>query len=88
MSTLPARAPVIAAQLARIEAGEAPDILRTVDERERENQTMCVGVRWDFEQVDLLEIVEVSFVCPRSASELDRLLSHGSNPSLSRLRSG
>lgn len=51
---------MIAAQLARIEAGEAADIIRTIDERERENQTMCVGVRWDFERSDLLEIVEVS----------------------------
>lgn len=57
-----ARAPLVAAHLGRIEAGEAPDILREVDERERDKETWCVGVRWYYERADLLEIVEVSIV--------------------------
>lgn len=36
-------------------------ILKEVDERERKKGTLAIGVKWDFGQVDLEEIVTVSW---------------------------
>ncbi len=36
----------------------ALEMLREVDERERERGTLAIGVRWDFEREDLVEIVK------------------------------
>ena len=46
-------------RLNELEAGQGPDILRAVDERERHSKTWCVGVRWQYEQEDLVDIVRV-----------------------------
>jgi Fanconi-associated nuclease 1 len=40
-----------------IENGEAERIVRAVDERERERRTCVVGLNWDFELEDLVELV-------------------------------
>lgn len=53
-----ARSTQVRRRLEQIAAGEAPSILREVDERERDKGTLCVGVRWEFERDDLREIVE------------------------------
>ncbi|KZT57584.1 hypothetical protein CALCODRAFT_452810 [Calocera cornea HHB12733] len=46
-------------RLAQLRAGQGPRIIAEVDDRERPNQTWCVGVRWDmFEKSDLVEIAE------------------------------
>jgi len=46
-------------RLAQLRTGEGPRIITEVDDRERENQTWCVGVRWDmFQKSDLVEIAE------------------------------
>lgn len=45
-------------RLTAIEDGQALELLRTADERERDNKTWCVGVRWAYEREDLLEIVQ------------------------------
>lgn len=43
--------------------GKAPEILAQTDDKFRENNTMCVGVRWnDFSKQDLIEIVTVSLI--------------------------
>lgn len=49
-------------RLEEIKQGKAPDFLAEVDDKYRENNTMCVGVRWnDFSKQDLVEIVTVRF---------------------------
>jgi Fanconi-associated nuclease 1 len=53
----PARASEINHRLVEIGNGEAERIVRTVDERERERRTCVVGLNWDFELEDLVELV-------------------------------
>ncbi|KZO91796.1 hypothetical protein CALVIDRAFT_335321 [Calocera viscosa TUFC12733] len=54
-----ARRDAIDRRLAELRAGKGPHIIAEVDDRERPNQTWCVGVRWDmFEKNDLVEIAE------------------------------
>ncbi len=53
----PSRASEINHRLVEIANGSAADIIRTVNEREREKRTCIVGLNWDFELDDLLEIV-------------------------------
>ncbi|KAE8447599.1 hypothetical protein EG329_010570 [Mollisiaceae sp. DMI_Dod_QoI] len=53
----PSRASEINHRLVEIANGSAADIIRTVDTREREKSTCVVGLSWDFELHDLLEIV-------------------------------
>ncbi|PVH88619.1 hypothetical protein DL98DRAFT_447055 [Cadophora sp. DSE1049] len=53
----PSRASEINHRLVEIENGSAADIIRTVDGREREKRTCAIGLNWDFELDDLLEIV-------------------------------
>ena len=56
-----ARRKEIEDRLREIEEGKAPEILAHTDENFRENNTMCVGVRWrEFSKQDLVEIVTVS----------------------------
>ncbi|TVY30474.1 Fanconi-associated nuclease 1-like protein [Lachnellula hyalina] len=53
----PSRASEINHRLVEIANGNAAQIIRAVDERERERKTCVVGLNWDFELDDLLEIV-------------------------------
>ncbi|KAN0122250.1 VRR-NUC domain containing protein [Hyaloscypha variabilis] len=53
----PSRASEINHRLVEIANGSAADIIRAVDEREREKRTCIIGLNWDFELEDLLEIV-------------------------------
>ena len=54
----PSRASEINHRLVEIGNGEAERILRKVYEREEERQTCIVGVHWDFDIADLVEIVK------------------------------
>lgn len=57
-----ARKDAVETRLEEIKQGKAPDFLAEVDDKYRENNTMCVGVRWnDFSKQDLVEIVTVRF---------------------------
>ncbi|KAK1758261.1 VRR-NUC domain-containing protein [Echria macrotheca] len=53
----PARASEINHRLVEIANGGAVGMLRAVDERERERRTCVVGLNWDFEVEDLIELV-------------------------------
>lgn len=54
------RKEAIERRLHEIKEGKAPDIIAEVDDKYRENNTMCVGVRWnDFTKQELVEIVTV-----------------------------
>jgi Fanconi-associated nuclease 1 len=53
------RAELVAERLQQIEDGQAPELLQITDERERENKTYCVGLKWGYEREDLLEIIQV-----------------------------
>ncbi|KAH7416922.1 VRR-NUC domain-containing protein [Cadophora sp. MPI-SDFR-AT-0126] len=53
----PSRASEINHRLVEIENGAAADIIRAVDGREREKRTCAIGLNWEFELDDLLEIV-------------------------------
>ncbi|KAI9745183.1 MAG: hypothetical protein M1818_001461 [Claussenomyces sp. TS43310] len=44
-------------RLVEIENGKAQQLIRTLDSQERENRTCIVGLNWDFELNDLIEIV-------------------------------
>lgn len=48
-----------------LEDGNAHELLKKVDDRERPGRTWCIGVNWDFERKDLLEIVDVRSMHPR-----------------------
>lgn len=52
----PSRASEINHRLVEIENGAAADIIRAVDARGREKRTCIIGLNWDFELEDLLEI--------------------------------
>lgn len=54
----PSRASEINHRLVEIANGEAPKLLREVWEREHEKKTSVVGLNWDFEVDDLVELVE------------------------------
>jgi Fanconi-associated nuclease 1 len=63
-SFVSARQNLIDTRLAELVDDEcaARRIIESVDERERDTETWCIGVRWDqFEREDLLEIVDVSY---------------------------
>jgi Fanconi-associated nuclease 1 len=53
----PARASEINHRLVEIGNGESERIVRQVDERERDRRTCVVGLNWDFELEDLVELV-------------------------------
>lgn len=53
----PSRASEINHRLVEIANGSAADIIIAVNEREREKRTCIIGLNWDFELDDLLEIV-------------------------------
>jgi Fanconi-associated nuclease 1 len=53
----PSRASEINHRLVEIANGSAADIIRSLDQREREKRTCIIGLNWDFELEDLLEIV-------------------------------
>ena len=71
----PSRASEINHRLAEIANGSAAEIIRLVDEREREKRTCIIGLNWDFELEDLLEIVgcfegqALAIVCKVMAQE-------------------
>jgi Fanconi-associated nuclease 1 len=71
----PSRASEINHRLVEIGNGLAADIIRTVDVREREKRTCVIGLNWDFELEDLLEIVScfdsqaLAIVCKVMAEE-------------------
>ncbi|KAI0974437.1 VRR-NUC domain-containing protein [Xylaria arbuscula] len=52
----PTRASEINHRLVDIANGQAPKIVEEVDKRERENRTCVVGLNWDYELDDLLEL--------------------------------
>ncbi|KAL3424822.1 hypothetical protein PVAG01_04103 [Phlyctema vagabunda] len=52
----PSRASEINHRLVAIENGEAKQLIREVNERERENRTCIIGLNWNFDIEDLLEI--------------------------------
>ena len=54
----PARASEINHRLVEISNGAAERLIREVDERERERRTCVVGLNWDFELEDLVELVQ------------------------------
>ncbi|KAM0222656.1 hypothetical protein ACHAQD_004256 [Fusarium lateritium] len=54
----PSRASEINHRLVEIANGEAPSLLREVWDREHEKRTSVVGLNWDFEVDDLVELVE------------------------------
>ena len=53
----PCRVSEINHRLVEIANGEAERLIMEVDERERENKTCIIGLNWDFDLDDLLEIV-------------------------------
>jgi len=53
----PARASEIHRRLAEISNGEAETILRRVDAAHRERRTCVIGLNWDFDLEDLVELV-------------------------------
>ncbi|KAF8856969.1 hypothetical protein BDZ45DRAFT_653399 [Acephala macrosclerotiorum] len=53
----PSRTSEINHRLVEIGNGSAADIIRVVDARERKSRTCIIGLNWDFELDDLLEIV-------------------------------
>ncbi|KAG8694499.1 hypothetical protein FRC09_009804, partial [Ceratobasidium sp. 395] len=60
-SFVSAREDLINARLTELadDQGAARRIIEAIDERERENETWCIGVRWEqFEREDLLEIAD------------------------------
>lgn len=55
-------------RLAEIKQGKAREIIRDIDSKHRDDQTLCVGVKWDLvEREDLENIVEV---CGNACSPL------------------
>jgi len=54
------RSELIASRLDEIRLGKAGDLIATVDARERDKATLCVGVRWTFSAEDLQDFVRVS----------------------------
>ncbi|KAI1114374.1 VRR-NUC domain-containing protein [Nemania sp. NC0429] len=54
----PTRASEINHRLAEIANGVAPKLIEEIDRRERENRTCVVGLNWDYELQDLLELAE------------------------------
>jgi Fanconi-associated nuclease 1 len=54
----PSRASEINHRLVEIENGRAADIIKAVHTREAEKRTCIIGLNWDFELDDLLEIVD------------------------------
>ncbi|KAI1431651.1 VRR-NUC domain-containing protein [Xylaria sp. CBS 124048] len=52
----PTRASEINHRLVEIENGAAPKLIEEVDRREREKRTCVVGLNWDYELEDLLEL--------------------------------
>lgn len=54
-----ARRVLIDQRLLALENGDARHLLEQVLNRERSHRTSCIGVDWDFEPDDLVDIVEV-----------------------------
>lgn len=49
---------IIQEQLREIESGKHLEIIETVDKRERPRQTVCMGINWNYEFEDIIEIAE------------------------------
>jgi hypothetical protein len=54
------RADLISERLRLLESSAGPSLLEEIDKRERDRKTWAVGVRWEYERQDLVEIVQVS----------------------------
>ncbi|GAP86047.1 putative coiled-coil domain-containing protein MTMR15 [Rosellinia necatrix] len=54
----PTRASEINCRLVEIANGAAPKLIQTVDKRERERRTCVIGLNWDYELEDLLELAD------------------------------
>ena len=54
----PSRLSEINHRLVEIANGDAPRLIREIHDREWENKTCIIGLNWDFELEDLLEIVD------------------------------
>ncbi|KAI1428306.1 VRR-NUC domain-containing protein [Xylaria sp. FL1777] len=54
----PTRASEINHRLVEIANGEAPKLIEEVDKREREKRTCVVGLNWDYQLDDLLELTD------------------------------
>ncbi|KAF2970146.1 hypothetical protein GQX73_g3481 [Xylaria multiplex] len=54
----PTRASEINHRLVEIANGEAPRLINEVDKREREKRTCVIGLNWDYERDDLLELAD------------------------------
>ena len=54
------RLDMIQDRLSEIEQGKHLELITEVDSRERPRRTMCVGVNWNYEIKDILEIAQVS----------------------------
>ncbi|KAH8676723.1 VRR-NUC domain-containing protein [Tricladium varicosporioides] len=71
----PCRASEINHRLVEITNGDAAKIIRSISDRHRENRTCIIGLNWDFELDDLLEIVScfdaaaLAMVCKVMAQE-------------------
>ncbi|CAO3697136.1 unnamed protein product [Rhizopus stolonifer] len=66
------RLDLIQKRLGEIETGNYLDIIKSVDERERPNQTICIGINWNYELQDILEIAEC--IGPLALASLCQLL--------------
>ncbi|TGJ88003.1 hypothetical protein E0Z10_g756 [Xylaria hypoxylon] len=71
----PTRASEINHRLVEIANGGAPKLIDEVDKRERENRTCVIGLNWDYERDDLLELADcfdgaaLAIVCKVMAQE-------------------
>ncbi|KAG1207403.1 hypothetical protein G6F68_007571 [Rhizopus microsporus] len=66
------RLDIIQKRLNAIENGDYLDIIKTIDTRERPRQTLCIGVNWNYELEDILEIAEC--IGPMPLASLCKLL--------------
>lgn len=65
------RADLINGRLREIENGEYLEIIKRVDDRERSRNTMCIGINWNYELQDIMEISEC--IGPSALSSLSKL---------------
>ncbi|KAG2204394.1 hypothetical protein INT46_006946 [Mucor plumbeus] len=65
------RVDLINARLREIENGEYLEIIKRVDDRERSRNTMCIGINWNYELQDIMEISEC--IGSSSLSSLSKL---------------
>jgi hypothetical protein len=64
------RLDLINARLQEIGNGNHLKIITEADERERPKKTTCIGINWDYEFQDIIEIAEVYTITLRFQSSL------------------